>query len=317
MSLAWSSLVIVVLLLPGLLFFAGIYLPEQFTRETENRSPLGHLGGALLISFIVHGTAFAAAPWVCGGLIPCIDAGLVLNTITYDPRGGTGVEAIAENLQRYRWWILVYVLASATVGMMLGGLYGHLAVRGKTGGLSRHSWIRDLRVNGLTYCHVLTTLRQDERILLYRGFLRAFGLQADGRFSYIVLTDVCREYLLLDADSSKATSRAQDKVMGTNSPPKVRQSPPSTTASSHAVSLFVVDGQEIANVVFDIYELQDHGNGESVATIAKEEGELLKYTVSKALLDAISSAPSSAFPFPLTRSFLSSLLRRLLRKDGH
>lgn len=58
MSIAWGSLVLLVVLLPGVLFFVGIYWPEQFTRESEPRSPLGQLAGALLVAFVVHGLAY-------------------------------------------------------------------------------------------------------------------------------------------------------------------------------------------------------------------------------------------------------------------
>ena len=58
MSLAWSSLVILLLLLPGVLFFVGLYIPEQFTRETTERSPIGYVAGVMGISFVVHGILF-------------------------------------------------------------------------------------------------------------------------------------------------------------------------------------------------------------------------------------------------------------------
>ena len=35
MSIAWSGIVLLVLLLPGFLFFVGLYFPEKVTRERE------------------------------------------------------------------------------------------------------------------------------------------------------------------------------------------------------------------------------------------------------------------------------------------
>ena len=69
MSIAWGSLVLLVVLLPGVLFFVGIYWPEQFTRETEVRSPLGQLAGALLVAFLVHGIAYGVLSSLCGSAL--------------------------------------------------------------------------------------------------------------------------------------------------------------------------------------------------------------------------------------------------------
>lgn len=314
MSLAWSSLVVVVLLLPGLLFFAGTYLPEQFTRETENRSALGHLGGALLVSFAIHGLAYASAPWICGGWIPCIDFAIVLETIAYDSRGSTDAARIGAVLSQYRWWIFFYVLGTSGTGVLLGWQYGRLAVRGKTGGLSRHSWIRDLRVNGLTYCHVLTSVRQDSRFLLYRGFLRAFGLQTDGRFSYVVLSDVCREYLILEPEGSQATTRSQNRVMGSGSIVPPETSNGAARSGSPVQSLFVIEGENIENVVFDIYEFLDNYETDAIAAIAKEEGQRLHYPLSTALVQAIVEASASGVAFHQLWSALLGWLRS--RRDS-
>jgi hypothetical protein len=80
LSLAWGSLVLLIVLLPGILFFAGIYL---FTREAEPRSPLGQIAGALLVAFGIHGTAYLVSfhiPWS-----PHIRVAALLEAIAVDP----------------------------------------------------------------------------------------------------------------------------------------------------------------------------------------------------------------------------------------
>jgi len=186
-SIAWGSLVLLILLLPGVLFFLGVYWPEQFTRDAESRSPLGQLAGALLVAFLVHGLLYALLSGVCGGWLPCISVDGLLATLGADSARSHGIDGM---VRQFRWWIFAYVAFTCGAGVAFGALYGWLVSSRRIRGFSRHRWVYDLSVDGLTYAYVLTNVRQEELVLLYRGFLRAFGLQQDGRFSYIVLTDV-------------------------------------------------------------------------------------------------------------------------------
>ena len=52
MSIAWATVVLVVLLLPGFVFFWGFYAPNQVTRETVPGSPLDQLAGVVIFEFL-------------------------------------------------------------------------------------------------------------------------------------------------------------------------------------------------------------------------------------------------------------------------
>lgn len=52
MSIAWATVVLVVLLTPGFAFVWGFYAPHQVTRESVPASPLGQLAGAVVLSFL-------------------------------------------------------------------------------------------------------------------------------------------------------------------------------------------------------------------------------------------------------------------------
>jgi hypothetical protein len=255
-SLAWGSLVLVIVLLPGILFFAGTYLPEQFTREAEPRSPLGHLAGAVLLAFLIHGVAYALSGSVCGGSLPCVSIHSLLDVASYDSVSATSAASIDWMLHRYRWWVLAYVTGTSGVGIFLGYCYGKLSAARRIRGLSRHPWVHALKVEGLTYGYVLTHVRHEDRVLMYKGFLRAFGLQQDGRFSYIVLTGVTRFYLELGENGSETSRLETQKVIGGSTPAGVVT--PVVAAAPHrrVESLFVIEGEDIANVVFDILELE-------------------------------------------------------------
>jgi hypothetical protein len=254
MSLAWGSLVLLILLLPGVLFFVGIYLPEKFTRQTDARSPLGQLAGVLLIAFLIHGVAYGVLARDCHRWLPCIRIDLLLDVLTADGRQASSGRAINTMLVQFRWWILLYVLGTSGAGVLLGFCYGAMASNGKMRGLSRHPWVHDLSVDGLTYAYVMTHIRHEERYLSYKGFLKAFGLQQDGRFSYVVLSDVTRMYLRLTVEASETSGRDGQRMIGNSSPGHVVLPHDPDRPRSRRHSLFVIEGEDVANVVFDVLE---------------------------------------------------------------
>lgn len=288
MSIAWGSLVLLVVLLPGVLFFVGIYWPEQFTRETEPRSPLGQLAGALLVAFVVHGLAYTVLSSFCGGFFPCISIGSLLETINVDPKDRAEVRAIGTMIRQYRWWILIYVLGTATSGIGLGAFYGYVVAKGKFRGFSRHSWTYSLSVDGLTYAYVLTNVSFEERILMYKGFLRAFGLQQDGRFSYIVLTDVTRMYMNLAATGSETSGMELQKIIGASTSGKVVLPAEPTKPKKRLQSFFVIDGADVSNAVFDVLETEAEAVGaDELRNLLKEEAAAIGLSLSEDEIDEI------------------------------
>ena len=276
MSIAWGSLVLLVVLLPGVLFFVGIYWPEQFTRESEPRSPLGQLAGALLVAFVVHGLAYATLTSACGTWLPCISLKDLFDVVNIDPKAEGATTAAAAMLREFRWWILLYVVATGAVGTGLGAIYGSLIVSGTIRHFSRHQWIYDLSVDGLTYAYVLSKVSHDNRIVMYKGFLRAFGLQQDGKFSYIVLSDVTRMYFTLGADAPETSEPARQKVIGASTAGTVTLPSQPAIVRKRTQSLFVIEGEDISNAVFDILETSAEplGSSELQKLVAQEAAAL-------------------------------------------
>src|ERR1700737_1836673 len=108
MSLAWGSLVLLVVLLPGVLFFVGLYIPEKFTRDAIERSALGQLAGVLFIALLVHGFLYAIGPAYCGKVIPCVDIQLFLRALTLDKPESKYLPELAIGIAENRGWILGY-----------------------------------------------------------------------------------------------------------------------------------------------------------------------------------------------------------------
>ena len=151
------------------------------------------------------------------------------------------------------WWILSYQLVTSAAGLVLGAIYSQLTASGVLRRLVRHRWIYELNTEGFTYAHVMTHVRQDSRILMYKGFLVTFGLQQDGRFSYIVLRDVVRLYMDLQPDGPKTSEEKEQKKIGSSGGARV-DDPAASKQLRKLHSYFVIEGEDIANAVFDRLE---------------------------------------------------------------
>ena len=161
MSLAWGSLVLLLVLLPGVLFFVGLYFPEKFA--------LGQLAGVLLIAILVHGVLYNVSPLLCGKYLPCIDIRLFLRALTLDKPENSSLPAVADNIAENRGWILGYIALSSLFGTGLGWLTGTRVVAGGLSFLTQHRWAYRLSVGDeLTTAWVLTGIQDGSRVLMYR-----------------------------------------------------------------------------------------------------------------------------------------------------
>lgn len=247
MSLAWSGIVLLLLLLPGVLFFVGLYFPERFTRDIVQRSLLGQLAGTLLISFVVHAVLYLLTQKLCGfaPLLRCIDLGIFFGILGLDGATAEARRVLAGQLAEAALPAASYIVIAAGSGTLLGWLTGTMVVHGKLRFLVPHTWLYQLQLgaaDAITVAYVMTHVMHERRILMYKGFLSGFGLQRDGRFAYLVLTDVSRYYMLFEDAGPTTTVREQWKSIGASAEPRR--------------SLFVIEGEDIANVVFDRYPLQ-------------------------------------------------------------
>lgn len=154
MSIAWATVVIVVLLLPGFAFFWGLYSPNQVTREVSPASPLAQLAGVVIISFLIHacayfvintrlclGTGSGALPTLAG--MPCVDFDefAALLRIEAFVLPGTPPRPFRTMLDHYAGWILVYFGATGAITGLLGFSAGKLIENGYLSGFTRHRYL--------------------------------------------------------------------------------------------------------------------------------------------------------------------------------
>jgi hypothetical protein len=251
-SVAWATVALLVFLLPGFVFLSGLTFPERFTRETAPSSPLAQLAIVVSIAFFVHAAAFVALGAACRGALPCPRTDYLLATFQLQGSERIPLAELGRNYEHFGGWILAYVLWVVAASFLLGLATGHAVVADRfgLGRLARHAWVYNLAVgseeDGYTIAYVLTRLRQEERVVLYKGVLHAFGLGHDGRFQYLVLYQPERFYLQLRTDGPTIAERAYSVSTPDREMP----------AEWEDASYFVINGEEMVNTFFKRYSIR-------------------------------------------------------------
>jgi hypothetical protein len=215
-SLAWSTVVIVVLLLPGFFYYGGLYMPERFARDVTPRNPLGALATTVLIAFLTHVTLSAVASVIAPVTGYRVDWEAVLDAIQLSPPRpndfDTSVHRAAIAFSQNSGRILLYVLCSCITGGMAGLAIGWAVVSGWLRAVVKHSWTYAFKPGStgkLPYAHVLTTVAHEDKVLQYRGRFLYFNLNADGTFAYVVLAPMEHCFLRLDGKTAFTDGSAQ------------------------------------------------------------------------------------------------------------
>jgi hypothetical protein len=253
MSIAWATVVIVVLLLPGFAFFWGLYSPNQVTREVSPASPLAQLAGVVIISFLIHACAYfvintrlclGTGPGAVPGM-PCVDfdqfaALLRIEAFTLP---GTPLRPFRSMLDRYAGWILVYFGATGAITGLLGFGAGKLIENGYLSGFTRHRYLfmleRGRKKKGaeLVRAHVLSRTQNLSNVIFYDGILQDFFAKADGTISYVVLHDARTSTIEITGSGTLHSSTSIPLDIGGE--------------SLGTKPLLVITSENIANVYFE------------------------------------------------------------------
>ncbi len=251
MSLVWTTVVLLILLLPGFLFFVGLYSKERMSRDVAPGSALTQLSGVALIAFFTHGVLYLALLPACHQIswLPCISIAGLASTMQITELKGVTLASLDLMYQHSAAWIFAYIMGTCAIGFLMGHRVANLVVNGRLRNVARHGWIYDLLAadtnGGLIHAFVLTHIREGNRVLTYRGYLRDFYFSPDGRIAYLVLKACRRYYLVLDEQFPRTTDPKDWKTIGaTHGPDDPMQ---------RHWSYFMIEGEDIANVVFDAY----------------------------------------------------------------
>jgi NADH:ubiquinone oxidoreductase subunit 5 (subunit L)/multisubunit Na+/H+ antiporter MnhA subunit len=223
MSLAWTTILIIALLLPGVFFFIGLSLKERFSREVVRSNAIGEVGLAILVALILHLLAYAAVTAVGFDLAEFIGP-----LTTHD--NAINLHSAVKIVVRGS----IYTIIMGVIGFGIGLGAASLPV------FARHKWIttvNDSMQDGIVTAYVMTTTVQNNRALMYKGVLSEFYLTLDGSLTYIILKNCSRFFMKMDGDGP--TTTAQLKLFG------------SAQDNRESWDYLFIDAKNIANVLFD------------------------------------------------------------------
>ena len=224
MSVAWTTVLIIALLFPGVFFFVGLFFTERFSREVVRSNAIGEVGLAILVALVLHLAAYGVLAGVFG-----FDLAAFLGPLeTYDRwttlRPGVTI-AVSGG---------IYTVVMAGVGFVVGLIASRW-------GLTRHKWIavvnRSMR-EGIVTAFVMTTTVENDRVLMYKGVLSEFYLTLDGSLTYVILKNCSRFFMKMDGDNPTPTDL--QKLFGDEQDKRKDQ-----------WDYLFVDAKNIANILFD------------------------------------------------------------------
>lgn len=156
----------------------------------------------------------------------------------------------------FRWLIYGYFLTTAGIGFLLGWGVGSQAHHGGFFSFAvQHRWVHDLELAdsdspSITFAYVMTNLQHGGRYLLYRGVLKQFALTREGTFAYLVLREPRRSYMILA--SGEPVVKQEFRQIGST-----------RRTGTAGDSLLVVEGEDVANVVFEPKPYQESPESET------------------------------------------------------
>lgn len=236
MSLAWATILFILLMLPGVAVLMGIAAPERFSREVVRSTALGEIALAAFTAIIIH--AFCLA--VLGALFASpLDA--LQPIIEYELKGPVAFywDPIKDSLRK----IILYQVLTTIVGFAGGLLISKMIHNGPLRALATHSWIYDVVKHtegsrGLVTAYIMTKTVEDGKALMYKGRLAEIFLKEDGNISYIAMKNCRRFYMKFD---DLTTTGEQLKLFNFNE----------ETYEFHEWNYLMIGGDQIANVLFN------------------------------------------------------------------
>ena len=231
MSIAWTTVAIILLLTPGLFFFIGVATYERLSREIIRTSVISEVALATMIAIGLHTISiiilsafgFRLSQFI-GHLIEYAEAG----------------EAVLLPMAASRLFpIVIYLFLTALFGFLLGCLVAVGVVRGPLRFLAMHKWIYDVidsgRKGGIVTAYVMTNIKEDGRVLMYRGRIHEFFLTTEGKISYLILKNCAKFYMTFGSEgltTSKQMELFSDQTI-------------------RIWDYLQIEGSNIANILFD------------------------------------------------------------------
>jgi hypothetical protein len=184
LTIVWTTLATLFLLMPGFAFIAGVNVTDKNVREVVFRGTPAELAYIIAISLIVH-TAFMAIP---GG------PGLLIDRYAeWSARSTSGMPQ-PRPLSTLVFLGLFYIIVSALTGGLMGLRLGKSVAKGHWPIFIKHRWMTELlgaSQGNVIYAHVLTTPKymidkeSGDHGIFVEGYISDCFFASDGTLLYL------------------------------------------------------------------------------------------------------------------------------------
>jgi hypothetical protein len=233
MSVVWTTIVIVALLLPGVFFFVGVATRERLSREIIRSGVVSEIALATMVAVILH--------TICVVVISAFGFRLSAFLIAFTDYSSHHHEMI-HRISHLFLPTVIYFLATAGLGFGCGCLVAVGIVQGPLRFLAKHKWVYDIvdrdRKGGTVTAFVMTDTVESGKVLMYRGRVHEVFLVADGKISYVVLKNCARFYMTFD-DGVPTTGKQLELFNKADA------------AKRRLWDYLLIEGENIKNILFD------------------------------------------------------------------
>jgi hypothetical protein len=232
MSVAWTTIAILGLLLPGIFFFIGLATYERLSREIIRSGVVSEIALAIIVAIVLHtiavSTLSAFGFRLSAYLAPLAEYSVAAPAVT--------VQRISERLVS----TVAYLLITTGLGFGLGCLAAWGIVTGWLRFLAHHKWIYDVvdagRKGKIITAYVMTNIIEDSRVLMYRGRVHEIFLSNEGTISYVILKNCAKFYILFGPEG--LTTSKQYKLFEEQDEERIWD-------------YLFIEGTNISNILFD------------------------------------------------------------------
>jgi hypothetical protein len=234
MSVAWTTILIISLLAPGVFFFIGYATRERYSREIVRSSAIGEVGLAILIAIIIH--------LLCWGILSVFGFDLAAYAKPLADFGNTPSWLNVDHIVSRIVPVALYLIATAILGFLLGCGFAWAVANGWLPFLATHKWLNEVARSmhsGLVTAYVMTMMKENNRVLMYKGILSEFYLKPEGTFAYVVLKRCSKFYMTFEEDIPMTGEQRQ--LFGDHQDQRPAQ----------VWDYLLIDATNIANILFD------------------------------------------------------------------
>jgi hypothetical protein len=252
MSVVWTTVAIIALLLPGVFFFVGLATYERLSREIIRSGVVSEVALATMVAVVLHAICLSILSASTGFRL----SAFLLPLAEYDTLSHA---EMLKRLARCLVPVVSYLVLTAVVGFAFGALVAVGIVNGWLRFLAKHKWIYDVidrgRKGGIVTAFVMTTTIENGKVLMYRGRLHEVFLIADGKISYVILKNCARFYMNF-GEEAPTIGKQLELFDG--------------STKRRVWDYLLIDGENIANILFDPSAETIRTSGEGLKALQEE-----------------------------------------------